>query len=847
MDEIKRKLTLIDRQLAGRRFHARAVSTCPLVFVSAGLIGGILTQSRFGLPVSTWSVLLGLLAAVTALLFVVQQFCGAKCQYVTAYLALGCFACLGAIRLMNYHDPAANDIRNCVTDERKLATIRGQIVTEPYVNKYPGWKFARFRPADPGSSFYLMVSEVQTVSDWMPVTGIVRVQVGEPVLDLQSGDSIQAYCWLGRFTPTTNPGQFDSAGHLARRNVFLGASVKLRDGIKKLPGPPAAAWARLRTSVKRAATTALIGDLNPQDAGRDLLQALLLGERRDIDSDTYRAFRRTGLLHFISLSGMHMGILFGIIWWASKTAGLMKPTRAVICATAVGIFLLIVPPRAPTIRAAVICWVFCASILFRRHANPVNTLSLAAIILLLIRPTQLFEAGWQLSFACVLAIILFTERIEEFIRELARRTGLGFRAFEKTGSIVTRLLAAGLAAWLGAAGVLLYHFYTINPLASIWTVLVFPLVSAILVLGFLKMILFFLLPTLSGLLGILAALLSSALIWIVKRIAQLGISQILIGRVSLAPIVFYYCAVVFAAYVYFRRPLTKKLICTAMFLPLIVYLGAVKWQRTYRDELVMTCLDVGHGLAVLIQLPGKANVLFDAGSLHVSDIGTRIVAPFLDYLGIGRIDALVVSHNDTDHINGIPEIVAHCRVSGVYANDAFFSKTDRGGTAEFLEECLADQGLQIEPLEAKLHLGGSATIETLWPGKDSPVIDDLTDNNRSLVSLVEFAGVRILLCSDIEKHAQREILQLRPDLRAEIVVIPHHGSPTTLDTTFLERLSAKVLICSCDRTQYERIMGNTGPASGTPKRAKTLYTAQEGAITVVVGSDGTIEAAAFAK
>jgi len=847
MDEIKRKLALIDRQLAGRRFHARAVSTCPLVFVSAGLIAGILAQSRFALPVSTWSVLLCLLAAVTVLLFIVQQFSGAKCQYFTAYLALGCFACLGAIRLTDYHDPAANDIRNCVTDERKLATIRGRIITEPYVNKYPGWKFARFSPADPSTSFYLRVSEVEIISGWMPMTGMVRMQVGEPVLDLQAGDNIQAYCWLDRFKPPANPGQFDSAGHLARRNIFLGASVKSRDGIKLLPSRPAGAWARLRTRVRQAATTALLGDLNPQDAGRGLLQALLLGNRRDIDSNTYRAFGRTGLLHLVSLSGMHMGILFGIIWWASKTAGLMKPARAVICATAVGIFLLIVPPRAPTIRAAVICWVFCASIVFRRGSNPINTLSLAAIILLLIRPTQLLEAGWQLSFACVLAIILFSERIEEFIRELAPRTALPSWAFEKAGSLVTRLLAAGLAAWLGAAGVLLYHFYTINPLASIWTVLVFPLVSAILVLGFLKMILFFLLPTLSGLLGILAALLSSALIWIVKLIAQLGISQILIGRVSLAPIVFYYCAIVFAAYVYFRRPLTKKLICTAMFLPLIVYLGAVKWQRTYRDELVMTCLDVGHGQAVLLQLPGKANVLFDAGSLHISDIGTRIVAPFLDWRAISKIDAVIVSHSDVDHINGIPEIVEHCRVGGVYANDAFFSKTDRWGTAEFLEDCLADQGLQIEPLQANLHLGGSVKVETLWPDKDSPVSDDLTDNNRSLVSLVEFAGVRILLCSDIEQHAQREILRLRPDLKADIVTIPHHGSAKTLDAAFLENLNAKVLICSCDRTQYERTIGNAGPASGTPNRTKTLYTAEDGAITVVVGSNGTIETVAFAK
>ncbi|KPK43821.1 MAG: hypothetical protein AMJ65_04740 [Phycisphaerae bacterium SG8_4] len=846
MDEIRRKLALIDRQLAGRQFHTRAVSTCPLVFVAVGLIAGILAQNRFNLSISTWSVVLGSLGAATVLLFVVQQFSGARCQYITAYLALGCFACLGAIRLTQYHAPAVNDIRNCVTDQRKLATVRGRIITEPYVNEYSGWKFARFKPGEPSTSFYLRVSEVETISGWIPVTGVVRMQVGEPVSDLQVGDDIQAYCWLDRFKPPANPGQFDSAAHLARRNVLLGASVTSRDGVKLLPRAPAA-WARLTAAAKQAATTALLGDLYTQDAGRGLLQALLLGDRRDIDSDTYLAFRRTGLLHFISLSGMHMGILFGMIWWLCKTAGLMKPARAGICAIAVGIFLLIVPPRAPTIRAAVICWVFCAAIVFRRHSNPVNTLSLAAIVLLLIRPTQLFEAGWQLSFACVLAIILFTERIEEFIHRLAPRTRLPSQAFGKTGLHATRLLATGLAAWLGAAGILLYHFYTINALTSIWTVLVFPLVSAILVLGFLKMILFFLLPTLSGLLGISAALLSSALIWTVELIARLGISQILIGRVSPRAIVLYYCAVAFAAYVYFRRPLTKKLICMALFLPLIAYLGVLKWQRTYRDELVITCLDVGHGQAILLQLPGRANILFDAGSLHISDIGTRIVAPFLDYSGIGRIDALVVSHNDVDHINGIPEIVEHCRVNGVYANDAFFSKTDRGGTAEFLGECLAAQGLQIEPLEAKLHLGGSAKLETLWPNKGSPASDDLTDNNRSLVSVIEFAGVRILLCSDIEAHAQKEILRLWPRLRADIVTIPHHGSVKTLDGAFLESLNAKVLVCSCDRTQYERIIGNTGPASGTPNRARTLYTAEEGAIMVIVGSDGTIETAAFAK
>lgn len=845
MDEIKRKLVLIDKQLAGRNFHKQAVTTCPLVFVAVGLMSGIFAQSRFDLSASIWLASLGLLAAAAVAFFVIQQFSRGNYQYVTAYLALGCFACLGAIRLTSYCRPEQNDIRNFVGDEPVLATVRGVIITEPQTSQYPDWEFARFKYTDPTSSFYLEISEVKTAAGWAKTIGTARLQVGEPVLDLEAGDRIQAYCWLDRFKPPSNPGQFDIAEYLARRNVFVAISVESRAGIELRHSPPAGAFARLKARISQAATTALLGDLPDEGSSRGLLEALLLGYRRDVDSDTYRAFRRTGLLHLISLSGMHLGILFGIIWLAARTAGLMKRSRAVICAIAVGIFLMIVPPRAPTIRAAIICWAFCASLLLRRRPNPINTLSLAAIILLLMRPTQLFEAGWQLSFFSVFAITLFTKRIETFLNEKLTDLVQSVKIL-RAGSSLLRLFSVGLAAWLGAMGILLYHFNTITPLASIWTVLVFPLVSAILALGFLKMILFFLLPTLSAVLGVVVAFMSDVLIWIVEAIAWLDISEILIGRVSAAPVIFYYCIVVFAGYVYFRRPLIKRTICAAMLVSLFVYLGAVKWQRTHRDDLVLTCLDVGHGQAILVQLPGNTNILFDAGSLHRSDIGTRIVAPFLDYRGISKIDAVVISHNDTDHINGIPEIVEHCEVDNVYANDAFFSKTDRWGTVKFLEECLDERGFKIKRLEGNLRSGG-AIIETLWPDQDVQASDGLSDNDTSLVSLIEFAGVRILLCSDIEQFAQAELLRLHHDLKTNIVVVPHHGSTKTLDAGFLEKLNADVLICSSDRSQYERTIHSNGSSFTASNGTGKCYTARDGAVTLTVGTDGTIKTAVFAK
>jgi len=856
MDEIRRKLELIDRQLAGRNFHRQIVTTCPLVFIAVGLIAGILVQTRFDLPVSAWAILLGLFAAAAVSCFTIQQFSSANWQYVTAYFALACFICLGAIGVTNYRRAEPDDVRALVADERRLAAIRGRLITEPHIEKYPDWEFARFKPTDPTSSFYLNVRQVETAAGWANATGRIRVQVGEPVLDLSAGDDIAAYCWLERLTSPTNPGQFDTAAYLASRNIFVAASIKSRDGIRLLRSTPAGAFARLKTRIRQAATTALLGDLPQEDSGQGLLQALLLGSREDIDSDTYQAFRTTGLLHFVSLSGMHMGILFGIIWWLCKTVGLMKPARAIICAIAIGLFLLIVPPRAPTLRAAIICWTFCASLFVRRHPNPVNTLALAAIVLLLARPTQLFEAGWQLSFTAVLGIILFANRIHLFLLEKARglsRRGdvagrkASSRAIFQLGQYSLRLFSAGLAAWLGGAGILLYHFYTITPLASIWTVLVFPLVGAILVLGFLKMVLFFLLPTLSAVLGIFGALLSDALVWLVKLIAHLGVSQILIGAVPVALVILYYCMIAFAGFAYFRRPLAKKVVCTVMIMAIAGYLGGIKWQRTHRDDLTLTCLDVGHGQAILAQLPGTVNILFDAGSLHRSDIGSRIAAPFLDYTGTGKIDAIIISHNDADHINGIPEIAEHCKVGRVYANDAFFDRADSWGTAKSLADSLAAEGLEIERLPKDLNLSRSTKIKTLWPDEKANDVAQLSDNDRSLVTLIEFAGTSILLCSDIETFAQGELLRLYPGLRADVVVAPHHGSIVTLDTEFLKSLDADVLIYSCDRTQYERITRDTEHAAHVSDEAKSFYTAENGAIVICVEKDGSLNTDFFAR
>jgi len=268
-----------------------------------------------------------------------------------------------------------------------------------------------------------------------------------------------------------------------------------------------------------------------------------------------------------------------------------------------------------------------------------------------------------------------------------------------------------------------------------------------------------------------------------------------------------------------------------MVLAIVAFLGVTKWQRTYRDDLVLTCLDVGHGQAILAQLPGSANILFDAGSLYKSNVGQRVVAPFLDYIGTNKIDAIIISHNDVDHINGIPEIVEYCKVRNVYANNAFFSKTDPWGTAGTLKSLV-----EIHRLGKDVNVESSAKIKMLWPNEDMSRNEQLSDNDKSQVSLIEFAGKKILLCSDIEKFAQKELLRIFPNLRADAVVVPHHGSISTTDANFLRIIDADILICSCGRSQYERQQ-----VERQGNKQKWLYTAKDGAITTRINKKGALQ------
>jgi competence protein ComEC len=483
VDIVNRKLAEFERKnRTFRQLYEQTAYANPLLFAAAGMITGITIQNFLDISLILFIFAAGMLsAALLCLVFLRYRYNLKSIIYISSLFMGICFALLGAYRLKMYRTPPARDIVNFVDNDRTLATVKGIVLTKPEAYKSQ-WVFGELSYTDPPSGFLMRVKQVKTENSFAKVNGKLTVYVKEPVIHITPGDYVQIHCWLEHLNEPSNPGQFNYAEFMKRKNVHITAAVRTHNAIKVISSPESSLPLKIKYGITSRINNILFSNQPWQNPHRGVLAALLLGNRSDIDKETYANFRKTGLLHFISLSGLHMGILIASVWFVCRRIGFLEKSAAAICLLVILVFCITVPLRSATFRAAIIAAMFCFACFFARKPSPLNTLSLAAIILILIRPTCVFEPGWQLSFACVTGILLFSERINNFL--LAPREKIfppdRFKTFiRKATAIPIVLLAVGVSAWLGAAGILLYHFHTLTPLAPLWTVIVFPFIALI--------------------------------------------------------------------------------------------------------------------------------------------------------------------------------------------------------------------------------------------------------------------------------------------------------------------------------------------------------------------------------
>lgn len=840
-DLIRLNLQQLDAETRTPPLLERTFTTAPILpFAVAFLIGIIIADTLPSIR-SVGVVLVSVLLLNAILLIICLP---ANTNIRLRLVLIGSCSIMLTLGMMRYYtliDIAPDHISRYFDTERELATLEGKVVS-PIRTDERQTGISSIPWLNPKSSFYLNTTHVKAANGWQNASGKVRVQVDEPVTHVQSGNTVRITCWLSRFSPSPNPGQFDLSRHMAQKGVTIAASVPIKEGIEVTDGGPSFLL-RTRSILYRLTSSALLDESVIDNDVRSLVSALLLGDRGSITPHVMAAFRDTNLAHFISLSGMHVGILAGSLWLVLRMTGLPKRPRAVLCIVLILLYAMVVPPRAPTLRAVFLSCFFFASVLFKRQASPLNTLALSAMVLLFFRPYELFSAGWQLSFMSVLGILLFYPAVKfQLLTRLFYPLVPFLKRFVGVQHFlhgVIELLAIGVSIWLTIAPVLLYYFGRINPLSPLWTILALPFVLTILYAGFVKILLSAAFPTLAAVFGWILNLAARGLERLVVLLSKIDFVQIVSYRPGLSLVLFIYLLILAICLLPHRYRLARKSVLGLMVVCFLFPGISRHIDIKNRNTLEMTCLSVGHGQCIVLSGPNNEHILFDAGSITNKNIAHKTIFPYLQHQSIFSLDAVYLSHGDLDHINAVGDLVSYVKVKNIYANQILVETAATPSVEKELYDGLVLAGHDLATVRNYTALKG-LTIQSLWPNADIVKDPAVSENDKSEILLIRYADRQILLCGDIERQGQQELMELYPDLKVDVIVLPHHGSTNNLDSRFVEHFNPCVVIASGSQR-------NTAGTYHPPKDSGTqaFHTATDGAVTVKIKADGTLGADGF--
>ena len=571
------------------------------------------------------------------------------------------------------------------------------------------------------------------------------------------------------------------------------------------------------------------------DAEASILEAMLFGEKRELSGDIKELYQAAGISHVLVISGLHISLLALAVAGILRRLGFPMPFWVILSVGVLAGYGILIGQPTTAVRALLMFFVLQGARLLGRSYDLLSALAFAGILMLLDNPDLILDGGCRLSFCAVIGVGWYVSEKNKIFRSIGekeKRKNRGKGGKGSSAGAILENIRAGWYLWLFTLPVMLDTFYQVSVVGILWNLVAIPLLPVIIASGGLGVVL----AGWNIFLGSLAGSPAYGMLQLYQEIGniseKLPVGMWTPGQPSKPVIAGYYLVIFLLVLVekqLIKREKRWKIrkifpgmeLCSML---LLLLLMAHPWQQ--REKI--TFLDVGQGDASLLQSGGQT-LLLDGGSTSQKNVGTYVILPYIKQQGISCLEAVVLTHTDQDHINGVTEVLEEGKKGWLTVKNLMYpywmEGTEQGKQLKKLAE---EAGASCRKIRAGDRLTiGKAEAVVLYPKEQEKIAEP---NAGSLVLFWKWEGVRAMFTGDLPEEKERELLQNLP--ACEILQVGHHGSATSTCREFLEQVQPSLAVISCAmKNRYGH------PSPDTVDRLKKTgceirYTMKSGAITI---------------
>ncbi|MCM1046935.1 MAG: DNA internalization-related competence protein ComEC/Rec2 [Clostridiales bacterium] len=586
---------------------------------------------------------------------------------------------------------------------------------------------------------------------------------------------------LRSFDTATNPGEFDARQYYQ----ILKIQARLQNAIILKESESYSRFKESLYSLKSYLAALL--DACYEEGDASIMKAMLLGEKSGLDTDTKQLYQLNGVIHILTISGLHISIIgmgFYKLLCKLKTPNFISIPLALSVIYCYGVMSGM---GVSTFRAIIMFALNIAAVLFGRTYDMLTAMSVAGILLLIEQPLYIYHSGFLFSFGAVLAIGLLRPVVKERLGDN-----------EKVKEVMSTTISISIAT----LPVYLCFYYE-YPLYSIFlNLIIIPGTSLLVSDGFITCAAAVCFLPLGKITAFPAHILLAFYELCCKLVMKLPNSRNIIGVPDIWQVLIFILILCFATY------FCEK--CTVLQFWQFILAALLCLTIRFQDGLQITLIDVGQGDSIYICAGADGRFLIDGGSSSKSDVGTYQILPFLKEEGADTLDAVFVTHMDSDHYNGISTLIEETGQNGIKIENLILPDIDmdcRNEEYHNLEKMAAENGISVK----YIHDGGSIRsgrlILTCLHPKQSEYAEDT--NAASMVLYLEYEAFTALFTGDLEGTGEDAVKERLKDyiidkndsgsMNITVLKAAHHGSRNSMQEDFLKTISPQITLISAGR------------------------------------------------